>query len=770
MKNNIISVLIVLTIVGTLTGCPDDATESNKTTITGVTISPPTATVAPGGNLTFSATVTGANNPPQSVKWTVSGGGTGTSIPSGTLYVGANETATSLIVTATSMADATKFGTASVTVSNISVVIDPPSATVAPGSTQQFTATVYGNNNPPQSVTWAVTGGGNSTSISSSGLLSVAAGETATSLTVTATSTVDTTKSATAPVTVSTQPPTNATVTIYPTTAVAKGRAQQFIAVVEGDDNPAQTVTWTVTGGGSGTSINASSGLLSVGANEPAASLIVRATSTVDATKIGTTTVVVTTHTTWTVSNLSTWITAVDGVRDGGDNQYHLITFSADVTTFANDGKTFGSVTGTTVYIDGNNRTLSMPSSSSGHLEVGGLKSYETFPFEYYRQTVIIKDLTLQGRNDNTNSFGLVQIDTGGTFSMEGSASLTGNKATIAGGGVYNSGGAFLMKDYASITDNIVGTGGGGVNVASGVFIMQDNAEVSDNTVTSSSVNGYAYGGGVRVLNGTFIMRDNAAVKDNIATVTASVYYPQGGGVFVNGGTFHMEGGVVSGNTASGGNYGDAYGGGVYIGNMGGGSGNGGFFALYNGEISNNEAIGKAVAEGGGVYGLFTMEGGAITGNSVSASNTTSSGYVEARGGGVSGNLTMKGGTIANNAVTGGRTYGSSMVWASGGGVYGPLTMSGGVISGNTVTATNSGNSNNITVYGGGVCTSNLSKTGGTIHGNDAAGTLKNTTDGNKGHAVYNDSSTSNPRWRNATAGPTANSSSAGFWLSETDD
>jgi formylglycine-generating enzyme required for sulfatase activity len=53
-----------------------------------------------------------------------------------------------------------------------------------------------------QTVTWVVTGGITETTISAAGVLSVAAGETATSLTVTATSTVDTSKSGTATATV----------------------------------------------------------------------------------------------------------------------------------------------------------------------------------------------------------------------------------------------------------------------------------------------------------------------------------------------------------------------------------------------------------------------------------------------------------------------------------------------------------------------------------------------------------------------------------------
>ena len=83
------------------------------------------------------------------------------------------------------------------------VTVTPLFATVQQGSTQAFSATVAGANNPAQTVAWSVTGGVAGTSISSSGVLTVASGETASTLTVRATSTVDGTKFGTAAVTVS---------------------------------------------------------------------------------------------------------------------------------------------------------------------------------------------------------------------------------------------------------------------------------------------------------------------------------------------------------------------------------------------------------------------------------------------------------------------------------------------------------------------------------------------------------------------------------------
>jgi formylglycine-generating enzyme required for sulfatase activity len=92
-------------------------------------------------------------------------------------------------------------GTATVT----GVSVSPASITVLKGRTQQFSATVEGTWNPAQAVSWTIDEDvASGTGIDGDGLLTVAAGETAASLTIRATSTVDTGKSGTAAVTVTT--------------------------------------------------------------------------------------------------------------------------------------------------------------------------------------------------------------------------------------------------------------------------------------------------------------------------------------------------------------------------------------------------------------------------------------------------------------------------------------------------------------------------------------------------------------------------------------
>ena len=177
--------------------------------VTGVTVNPSVTRVQKGTTFTFGAIVAGENNPSQDVIWTVDGGGAGTSISiNGLLTVAADETATSLTVKAASVVDEGVFGTAAVTLTTEAVVpvitsvkVNPATVTVVKGGNRQFNAEVEGTD-AEQAVTWSVEGANAGTNISQTGFLTVVMGETATTLTVKATSTVDTSKSGTATVTV----------------------------------------------------------------------------------------------------------------------------------------------------------------------------------------------------------------------------------------------------------------------------------------------------------------------------------------------------------------------------------------------------------------------------------------------------------------------------------------------------------------------------------------------------------------------------------------
>lgn len=167
----------------------------------------------------------------------------------------------------------------------------------------------------------------------------------------------------------------------------------------------------------------------------------------------------------------------------------------------------------------------------------------------------------------------------GGSFTMTG-GSITGNMASHSvsyhngrGGGVYvDNGGSFIMSGTALISGNSAGGAsgaiypngsvmgpngnGGGVYVKDGSFTMSETAVISGNYANndpSSSVPvatdpcGSGKGGGVFVDNtGSFTM-NGGSITGNTATDTVS---SNRGGVFVfPGGIFNNAGGTVSGNT-----------------------------------------------------------------------------------------------------------------------------------------------------------------------------------------------------------------------------
>jgi hypothetical protein len=429
----------------------------------------------------------------------------------------------------------------------------------------------------------------------------------------------------------------------------------------------------------------------------------------------------------WEVNNLTTWADAHYGITNGGDGKIHIVTVSdyVAIPPTAIFSNTFGSVRDITVILQGYG---TITASGNGYLlRIGN------------RQTVIVKDLTLQGR---TNFVSVIEVGSGGTFHMEGSARVTGN----------------------TVHSNDSDISAGGVRVAGGTFIMQDEAVVSDNTASTSGLNKEARGGGVFLSGGSFTMKGNARVEGNTASISFSALSAFGGGVYINSGTFTMEGGSISDNSVTGGRMGNAQGGGVFIATNGN-------FLMINGAISKNNVSGIKTAWGGGVSGNFTMHDGIISGNMVSANNASSSDIVEARGGGVNGNLVMHGGTISDNTVSAGRTWGNnSDVNAFGGGVFGQLTMHGGTISGNTVSANNNVNAARAAANGGGVCTVyRFTKTGGIIYGNNAMENLGNTAIGGQGHAIYLLVFGAGNNWRNAASGPNDNSGRLDFWLNEID-
>ena len=252
-------VLFALFLIAGCGGVDHGAKPGSNGNIT-VTVQPATVTLSAGSTFSaFVATVTGTTN--TSVTWMVDNvaGGSATS---GTIDASGHYKAPTQsgnhTVSAVSMADPGKSGSAQVTVTHaFSVTVSPTSATVAAKATQQFTAAVTPA--PNLGVVWSVDGvaGGNSSvgTIDGNGLYTAPA--TSGTHNVAATSKDDPTSSATAQVTVP------GGISITPTTArVAANASQQFTA--SPTDPSLLPVTWSVdgqAGGSSATGTISSSGV-----------------------------------------------------------------------------------------------------------------------------------------------------------------------------------------------------------------------------------------------------------------------------------------------------------------------------------------------------------------------------------------------------------------------------------------------------------------------------------------------------------------------------
>jgi len=235
-----------------------DSTKSGSATVSinasiSVSISPVAVQVIIGGSQQFTATVGGTTN--TAVSWSIAGSGcsgaTCGSITSGGLYFApaAVPKSAQVSVTATSVADATKSSTATVTIiPPIVVSLSPSTATVTVGGQQQFTASVTGT--ASTNITWSLSGSGCSGAscgvLSSAGLYTAPASvPTPAQVTVKAASVADPTSFRTSTVTIVPQ----VFVSVSPTTAeLVVGTDQQFTATVSGTANHA--VTWSVTGKG----------------------------------------------------------------------------------------------------------------------------------------------------------------------------------------------------------------------------------------------------------------------------------------------------------------------------------------------------------------------------------------------------------------------------------------------------------------------------------------------------------------------------------------
>lgn len=240
-------------------GGSSDTPVVTPTPVVSVAVAAPTAAIAASGTYQFTATVTGTTN--TSVTWSVDAAGTtnvGTITTAG-LYT-APPAAGTFTVRATSVADASKSGTASITVNPppITVAITPSSTTLGAGGSVQLSASVTGSTNG--AVTWDLPGGASTGTLVSNGTANAlyTAPNTLGSYQVRATSTADNTKFALATITV----PAGSGFRVTGPARVAPLASTQFTASF---NDVAENATWSFDGAANGCTVS-STGVFTAGA------------------------------------------------------------------------------------------------------------------------------------------------------------------------------------------------------------------------------------------------------------------------------------------------------------------------------------------------------------------------------------------------------------------------------------------------------------------------------------------------------------------------
>ncbi|WP_116787036.1 Ig-like domain-containing protein [Flavobacterium psychrotrophum] len=241
-----------------------------------------------GGTLQLAAAITPAAAP-QDVTWAVTTGAEFATVSTtGLVTATANGT---VVVTATSSATPAITGTISITITNQVVAVTAVAVTteneadatiVTDGGTLQLLATISPDDATDDSVTWAVTTGGEFASVSATGLVTATANGT---VTVTATSVADGTLSDSIDIIITNQVVAVTAVTVTTeneadATIITNGGTLQLVATISPDDATDDSVTWAVTTGEAFASVSAT-GLVTATAN---GTVTVTATSVADGT------------------------------------------------------------------------------------------------------------------------------------------------------------------------------------------------------------------------------------------------------------------------------------------------------------------------------------------------------------------------------------------------------------------------------------------------------------------------------------------------------
>ena len=205
-------------------------------------------------------------------------------------------------------------------------------------------------------------------------------------------------------------------------------------------------------------------------------------------------------------------------------------------------------------------------------------------------------------QSDNDAGGGAIYMRGNGTINISGSAQITGNSSSGDGGAILMGWGTINISDSVKINNNTANRWGGAI------CLRQDSNQVTTLNMRGGEISGNRAtneGGAVHVLDKDcmFYLYDGK-ITGNTSGDGGAIYLNQEPSWLI------MQGGEISGNTASG------NGGGVYIYRTGS------VCQLYGGKIENNKASGN----GGGIYINPSNSGQLRVGNKPLVQNNTVSG------------------------------------------------------------------------------------------------------------------------------------------------
>lgn len=270
--------------------------------INSVEVSPNAVTVRPGSVITFAAIVNGSEELSKEVTWSISGQrDPNTKITSdGVLTIGADEDAMMIRVTARSIIDTSKYGTATISIDEEAPILqqvtgfylEPIEETVIKDHSLRFQAIVTGVNITNHDATFTVSGNQSpQTIITPEGVLYVDKEETSALLIVTGTCAADPNFTDTSLVTVippelAEDEPVVTVIQLYPAyTQIGRGMSARFAVQLTGLNNPPASIIWDLTGASSLATHVSRDGVVYIGADEILHEITLRATVSYDPTK-----------------------------------------------------------------------------------------------------------------------------------------------------------------------------------------------------------------------------------------------------------------------------------------------------------------------------------------------------------------------------------------------------------------------------------------------------------------------------------------------------